>query len=97
MADIYDPTFTQRADAHIDLANNQFKDTPGPRVAASMSFATARFNAFLCARMFGSADEMQRQRDDAIRQLSEHYNQMLQDGFDDFIKNYDAYSQPAGQ
>ncbi len=92
MADIEDPNFGQRVDAFIDIANSQLKDAQGPRVAASMSFATARFNAWLCARMYGSAAEMQRQRDDAIRQLTEHYNHMLQDAFDGFIREYD----PAG-
>ena len=97
MAENDDPNFTQRVDAHIDMANEQLKTAPGPRVGASMSFATARFNAFLCSRMYGSAEEMQRQRDEAIRLLTEHYNNMLQDSFDDFIKNYANYHPAAGQ
>ena len=97
MAENDDPNFTQRVDAHIDLANAQMKEAPSPRVAASMSFATARFNAYLCAGMYGTAEELQRQRDDAIRQLTEHYNHMLQDSFDDFIKNYASYMSSGGQ
>ncbi|MEI9906355.1 MAG: DUF3144 domain-containing protein [Asticcacaulis sp.] len=87
MAEPQDPTFYERADDHINLANRQAESVPGPRVAASLSFATARFNAWLCANMYGSAAEMQRQRDDAIARLTEHYNQMLKDSFDDFIRD----------
>lgn len=97
MAENEDPNFSRRVDAYIDVANTQQREAPGPRVAASMSFATARYNAYLCARMFGGAAEMQRQRDDAIRQLTEHYNHMLQDSFDDFVRNYDAYAKTNGQ
>ncbi len=97
MAEQQDPTFFERADAHIGLANQQATTIAGPRVAASMSFATARYNAYLCANMYGNAAEMQRQREDAIRRLTEHYNKMLQDSFDDFITNFDTYSRPAGQ
>ncbi len=86
-----DRTFFERADAHISLANAQTANIPAPRVSASITFATARFNAWLCANMYGSAAEMQAKRDDAIRQLTEHYNKMLGDSFDDFIQNYDRY------
>ncbi len=92
MADQDDPTFFERADACIALGNEQTRTTPGPRVAASMTFGVTRFNAWLCANMYGSAEVMKAQRDGAIRQLTEHYNRMLQDSFDDFIANYDKYN-----
>ncbi len=94
MAEPADPTFYERSDAHIRLANQQQESVAGPRVAASMSFATARFNTWLCANMYGSADEMRRRRDEAIGQLTDHYNQMLKDNFDQFIKDYDTYVRP---
>ncbi len=94
MTEPADPTFYERADAHIMLANQQQERVPGPRVAASLSFATARFNAWLCANMYGSAEEMRRQREEAVRQLTDHYNQMLNDSFDQFIDNYGNYAKP---
>ncbi len=91
MSDTIDPNFSVRTDAHIDLANAQLKEAPGPLVAASMSFATARFNAWLCANMYRTPEEMKRMRETAIAQLTEHYNNMLQDNFDAAIANFKDY------
>ena len=86
-----DPNFSVRTDAFIDLANSQLPGAPGPLVAASMSYATARFNAWLCANLYRTPEEMTRMRPEAIRLLTEHYNQMLEDSFDAALTNFKAY------
>ncbi len=89
-----DPTFYERADAHIQLSNAQLAASSGPAVAASMAWATTRFNAWLCANMYKTKDEMARHRDEAIAALSEHYTQQLRENFDDYIENFDTYLNP---
>ena len=42
-----DPKFYDRADAHINLSNDQLKDINPGKVSASMMYATARFNAYV--------------------------------------------------
>jgi hypothetical protein len=42
-----DPKFFDRADAHINLSNDQLADINPGKVSASMMYATARFNAYI--------------------------------------------------
>lgn len=52
-----DPHFYDRADAHINLSNEQIQEqTPG-KVSSSMMYATARFNAWWVAYGFASGTE----------------------------------------
>jgi hypothetical protein len=94
MADTVDPNFSVRADAFIDLANTQLPSAPGPLVAASMSFATARFNAWLCANMYRTPEQMTAMRAEAIALLTDHYNKMLEDSFSDALANFKDYVAP---
>lgn len=89
-----DPAFFERADAFIDLANAQLQKTQGSRVSASMAFGSARFNAWLCGNMYGSRANMAQMKDQAVAGLTEHYRQMLNDSFDEFIANFDDYIKP---
>lgn len=89
-----DTTFYKRADAHIELSNQQLEQTPGPAVGASMSWSAARFNTWLCANMYGTKAEMVRRRDEAIAQLTEHYAQQLRENFDNYIDHFETYVAP---
>ena len=91
---VADEAFFKRADAHIELSNEQLQSAAGPQVAASMSWGTARFNTWLCANMFGSKEEMTRRRDEAIAQLTEHYAEQLRSHFDNYIEEFDTYMKP---
>lgn len=53
-----DPTFFDRADAHIRLANEQLGDISRGKASASMMYATARFNAWVSARGFNASSDM---------------------------------------
>jgi hypothetical protein len=89
-----EPTFYERADDHIRLSNDQLRMAPGPDVASSMTFGSARFNTWLLANQYGSKEELTRRRDEAIRLLADHYAEQLATNFDDYIENFDKYVRP---
>lgn len=53
-----DPTFYDRADAHIHLSNSQMSEINPGKVSASMMYATARFNAYVSWIGFESGADM---------------------------------------
>lgn len=89
-----DNAFYERADAHINLSNEQLKMAPGPAVGASMTFGAARFNTWLCANMYGTKDVMSQMQEQAIAQLTEHYAQQLRENFENYIQEFDKFVQP---
>lgn len=59
MAQATDQAFYDRADAHVELANQQIEKLEDlGKVSASMTFAASRFNAWMAARSFKSAAEI---------------------------------------
>lgn len=87
------PEFWERADQIIALANEQCTQNTGNEVATSLLYAAARFNAFLIASK-GDAAKMQQEKDGAIAFFTEQYKRMLTDNFNDYITNFDKYTQP---
>lgn len=86
-----DPTFFDRADAHIHLSNSQLADiTPG-KVSASMMYATARFNAYVSWIGFENAADMAGQRDETVGYFVDQYRIMLEENLDDYIDNFERY------
>ncbi|MGZ7087143.1 MAG: DUF3144 domain-containing protein, partial [Ilumatobacteraceae bacterium] len=53
--DTPDAQFWERANAIINLANDQSQSAHPNEVSASTLYATARFNAFIVAKSTGSA------------------------------------------
>ena len=93
-----DPTFYDRADAHIRLSNDQIEDIGAGKVSASMMYATARFNAYVSWLGFTKASEMAKARDEIVEYFVEQYQVMLQENVDDYIRNFERYQQtPGGQ
>ncbi|HDS1679401.1 TPA: DUF3144 domain-containing protein [Pseudomonas putida] len=92
MTQATDQAFYDRADAHIDLANQQI-DTLADvgKVSASMTFATSRFSAWLSARNFKSGAEMAAAREEILKYFSEQYRMMLEDNVDEYIEQFDRY------
>jgi hypothetical protein len=86
-----DSAFFDRADAHIDLSNSQAKSVGRGKVSASMLYAAARFNAWVCACDFENATEMREGRAEALKYFVEQYERMLGENLDDYIKNFDKY------
>ena len=90
MADV-DDNFYERADAHINLSNDQLDDIDRGKVSASMMYAVARFNAWLTACGFSTSDEMAAEREETIRYFTTEYRKMLEENLDDYITNFDRY------
>ena len=86
-----DQAFFDRADAHVHLSNDQLKEIKAGNVSASMMFATARFNAWLCASGFDSGPEMASVRDKNIEYFVDQYREMLKENMDEYISRFDVY------
>ena len=92
MADATDSTFYDRADAHIELSNEQLQAHENlGQVSASMMFGTTRFNAWASARNFKSGAEMAEAREAMLNDVCDQYRMMLEDTLDDHINNFDRY------
>ena len=91
MTDKVDEFFYQRADAHIHLSNDQLKEVTRGKASASMLYATARFNAWVSACGFNTANDMAEARQETIDYFVEQYRKMLEDNLDDYIGNFEKY------
>jgi len=86
-----DPTFFERADAHINLSNDQIGEISRGKVSASMMYATARFNAWVSACGFDSGSEMLYAHDETVEYFVAEYRKMLEENLDDYAKNFDSF------
>ena len=84
--------FWERADAIINLANQQTESADSEDVSGSLLYASARFNAFLIAAQAGDADTLRTGKEDAADYFTEQYRQLLLDNLDDYIENFDEYT-----
>lgn len=92
MPDATDQAFYDRADAHIELSNEQLKAFENlGQVSASMMFGTTRFNAWVSARSFKSGEEMAQAREAMLNYFCDQYRLMLEDNLDDHINNFSQY------
>jgi hypothetical protein len=94
LPDAVDDDFYKRADAHIHLANAQLAEVGRGKVSASFMYAVARFNAWISACGFESADEMRASRDEALEYFVNEYRQMLGQNLDEYIANFESYLRP---
>ena len=85
------PEFWERADQVIALANEQVKGTTIGKVSSSLLYAAARFNSFNVASSADDADEMKKDKEEAIRYFTEQYKKMLTENLDDYIENFEIY------
>lgn len=96
MSQATDQSFYDRADAHIDLANQQIESLQDlGKVSASMTFGASRFNAWMSARSFKSGAEMAAAREELVKYFCEQYRMMLEDNLDDHIAHFARYMQGA--
>ena len=96
MADI-DDHFYERADAHINLSNEQLKKTTRGKVSSSMMYGVARFNAWVAACGWKSAAEMQEAKAQTLAYFVDDYRKMLDENLQDYIDNFDSYMQTDSQ
>lgn len=91
MADDSDKKFYDRADAHIQLANEQLKDVTRGRVSGSLMFAAARYNAWVSATDLQSKEALQAKRDELIQYFLGQYKSMLEHNMDNYIEYFEDY------
>ena len=85
------PEFWARADALINLANDQCENAHPNEVSASTMFASARFNAFILASSSDSAEHMKQERERALEYFTDQFRKMMESNLDEFAQNFDKY------
>ena len=86
-----DKEFFERADAYIDVANEQATQVNRGKVSASMMFATARFNAWVSASGTESGEDLASVKQEALEYFLEEYRKMLEENLDEYIEHFDKY------
>lgn len=90
-----DKKFFERADAHIHLSNDQISEEVGRgKVSASNMYATARFNAWVSACGWNSAQELTEAKAETVDYFVSEYRKMLEENLDDYIANFESYMRP---
>jgi hypothetical protein len=89
-----DDEFFNRADALIDLANEQLTGVTGGKVSASFMYGAARFNAWRSACGFDTQVEMKAARAETIAYFVAEYEKCLTENVDDYIDNFEKYMKP---
>ena len=90
-----DEAFFNRADAHIQLSNDQMAQVSAGKVSASMLFGTSRFNAWVSACGVKDGAEMAEKKVETIKYFVGEFEKMLDENLDDYIQNFAAYMSPA--
>ena len=86
--------FWELIDSFIDLANDHVKAGKGDSVSAAMSYAAARFNAFVVAASASDADALKADREKAVEFFVERFKNMLDDNLNEYIENFNEYTEP---
>ena len=92
-----DPTFFDRADSFIHLANEHCDNNIGRgKVSASLMYGTARFQAWNAACWAESGADMKAKREETVKYFVEQYKAMLEENIDDYIDHYAKYMKAGG-
>ncbi len=87
-----DGNFYKRADAHIQLANGHISDTCPPADATnSLMFASSRFNAWITAMGFKTAQEMKSEKEEIVAFFTTQYKLMLEENLDNYVENFEQF------
>lgn len=82
--------FVRRADAYINVANEQLQEVEKiGEVSASFLFAAARFNAWMAASEFESAEAMKEEKEKVIEYFISEYRKMLDQHIDEHIQSFE--------
>jgi hypothetical protein len=91
-----DDMFYRRADAHIDLANEQVAEVSRGKVSVSFMYAVARFNSWVTACKADSAEDLRAGKEESVEYFVSQYRAMLIENLDDYIEHFDKYMRRAG-
>lgn len=88
--------FFERADAVINLANSQLSpESHAGQVAASLNYAAARFAVSAASIGFVKGEDLAKEKDEIIKFYTEKYQRMLAENLDQYIENFEKYTQVA--
>jgi hypothetical protein len=88
-----DPTFFDRADSHIRIANEHCTTVGRGKVSASFMYGSARFQAWNAACWVDDAASMKANRQETLEYFVEQYRAMLEENLDDYIEKFAEYMQ----
>ena len=82
--------FLQRADAQINLANQQLEQglTLG-EVSASFMYGSARFTTYMTCTSFDSAEDMMAEKEKIIEYFTKEYKLALEEHINNFAVTHD--------
>ncbi|WP_334255103.1 DUF3144 domain-containing protein [Mannheimia indoligenes] len=86
-----DPTFYQRADGFINIANAHLQNIAPTQVSNAMLFACARFNAYVAASKAEYKQQLADSREEVIQYFVEQYKEMLTANLDEYIHHFERY------
>lgn len=86
-----DPTFFDRADSFIHLANEHCDSVFRSKVSASFMYGCARFQAWNAATWSSTGDDMKGKREETLQYFLAQYQAMLEENLDDYIENHAKY------
>lgn len=90
--------FYKRADAIIQLANNQLgPEAHSGQVGASLLYAAARYSASVASIGFVKGSDLAEEKNEIIEFYAKQYRQMLSDNLDDYADNFDKYVQTGSE
>jgi len=90
-----DPQFLARANTLIQVANDQLdKGADRGPTSASFLYASSRFNAWVVACSAGTPERMRETREQTLDYFVKQYAAMLEENFDDYVRNFHTYMTP---
>ncbi|TKB56057.1 DUF3144 domain-containing protein [Ferrimonas aestuarii] len=89
----FNKAFFDRANAHINLANEHNKDPllKTGEVSASFMWGVARYNAWFGAAGCESGEQMAARKQEMMEYYVNEYRKALENHMDEYIENFDAY------
>ena len=89
-----DNEFYERADAHIELANDHInEEVSRGKASSSLLYSASRFNAWISACGWNNSEEMAGSKEETIEYFVTEYRKMLEENLDDYIENFNQYMQ----
>jgi len=94
-----DEKFYERANAHINLANEQINTQKTSSVLAndSLLYGATRFNAWIVAASFTNVEELKKDKSNALEYFTNSYKAMLEEHLNDYIENFETYMGPTSE
>ncbi|OTG66574.1 DUF3144 domain-containing protein [Acinetobacter silvestris] len=92
--------FFERADEFIKQANDFCRPPKGKKtdpaelrgqVSAAMLFGTARFNTWVAANTFQTAEEMREAKQQVTSYVLQQFQMMLEDNYDEYCEQFENY------